>query len=322
EWHMRSSRYMNGYTNGGGAGDPGGPVPGGPLGLGTSAARIATSLAATLPFRLRSHAQPPRRVVGPVAVPDLRMPYPARLSPHLDRSRGHIVEWGRRMGILDVPPGLPGFGVWDEHKLRAFDFALAAAGIHPDATGEQLDLTTGWLAWGTYADDYYPMVFGRALDLVGARVCNERLSAFMPVDSTAVPAPVTGLERGLADLWSRTAGPMTVDARRAFRSTVEDMTGSWLWELAGEMERRVPDPVDYIEMRRKTFGADWTMALFRLSHGRTLPAEVCRARPVQTMEHAAGDYAGLLNDLHSFRKEVEFSGEIHNSVLVVQNFFG
>ncbi|MFD8378629.1 germacradienol/geosmin synthase [Streptomyces sp. NPDC059679] len=322
EWHMRSSRYMNGHTNGGGAGDPGGPVPGGPLGLGTSAARIATSLAATLPFRLRSHAQPPRRVVGPVRVPDLHMPYPARLSPHLDRSREHIVEWGRRMGILDVPPGLPGFGVWDEHKLRAFDFALAAAGIHPDATGEQLDLTTGWLTWGTYADDYYPMVFGRAFDLVGARVCNERLSAFMPVDSTAAPTPVTGLERGLADLWSRTAGPMAVDARRAFRTTVEDMTGSWLWELAGEMERRVPDPVDYIEMRRKTFGADLTMALSGLSHGRTLPAEVCRARPVQAMEHAAGDYVGLLNDLHSFRKEVEFSGEIHNSVLVVQNFFG
>ncbi|MFK4186848.1 family 2 encapsulin nanocompartment cargo protein terpene cyclase [Streptomyces sparsogenes] len=319
EWHMRSSRYMNG----GGAGAPGGAgLPGGPTGLGTSAARVVTSLAATLPFRLRSHAHPPRRAIGPVRLPDLHMPYPALLSPHLDRSRENVVGWARRMGMLDVPPGLPGFGVWDEHKLRAFDFALCSAGIHPDATLEELDLTTGWLTWGTYADDYYPVVFGRTFDLAGAKASNARLAAFMPVESTATPVPVNALERGLADLWSRTAGPMEVSARRAFRRTIEDMTDSWIWELAGEMEHRVPDPVDYIEMRRKTFGADLTMSLSRLSHWPEMPPVVLGARPVRAMEHAAGDYAGLLNDLHSFRKEVEFEGEIHNCVLVVQDFFG
>ncbi|MEU5103719.1 germacradienol/geosmin synthase [Streptomyces sp. NPDC021354] len=324
EWHLRSSRYMNG-GGAGGTGDPlpgGAALPGGPTGLGTSAARIVTSLAATLPIRLRSHAHPPRRAVGPVRLPGLHMPYPALLSPHLDRSRENIVEWGWRMGILDVPPGLPGAGVWDERKLRACDFALAAAGIHPAATLEELDLTTGWLTWGTYADDYYPVVFGRAHDLAGARACNARLSAFMPVESTAAPAPVTALERGLADLWARTAGPMEVCARRAFRTAVEDMTGSWLWELANETEHRVPDPVDYIEMRRKTFGADLAMSLSRLSRWPAIPPEVRRARPLQALEHAAGDYAALVNDLHSFRKEIEFEGEIHNGVLVVQNFFG
>ncbi|MCI0383092.1 family 2 encapsulin nanocompartment cargo protein terpene cyclase [Streptomyces sp. CNQ085] len=324
EWHTRSSRYMNDgppaervpSVPGGVAG-----LPTGPTGLGTSAARIAASVAATLPARLRSHAYPPYEKVGPVRIPELRMPYTTRLSPHLDASRENVVGWAHRMGMLDAVPGLPSSGIWDEHKLRAFDFALCSAGIHPDASPAQLDLTTGWLTWGTYGDDYYPVVFGRTGDMAGARVCTARLSSFMPVDSGDVPAPVNALERGLADLWARTTGPMAVDARRAFRATIEDMTGSWLWELANQAAHRVPDPVDYVEMRRKTFGAEFTMSLSRLSHGRTVPAEIYRTRPVQAMEHAAGDYAGLLNDLFSYRKEIEFEGEIHNCVFVVRNFF-
>jgi germacradienol/geosmin synthase len=34
------------------------------------------------------------------------------------------------------------------------------------------------------------------------------------------------------------------------------------------------------------------------------------------------DYAALLNDVFSYQKEVEFEGEVHNVVLVVQTFFG
>ncbi|MBS2537514.1 germacradienol/geosmin synthase, partial [Catenulispora sp. NF23] len=50
EWHMRSSRYMNDA----GAGDSAStPAPAGPLGLGTSAARIVASIAKTMPARLK-----------------------------------------------------------------------------------------------------------------------------------------------------------------------------------------------------------------------------------------------------------------------------
>ena len=40
------------------------------------------------------------------------------------------------------------------------------------------------------------------------------------------------------------------------RHHVEVMLESWLWELANQIQNRIPDPVDYIEMRRLTFGAD------------------------------------------------------------------
>lgn len=299
EWHMRSSRYMN----------KGIRTLGGPVGLGTAAA----SLVRTAPQRLRSHSHVPFRVVGQVPRPDFYMPYTVQLSPHLETARKHMLEWGGRMGMLDGT-------VWDAHNLKAFDFALCAAGIHSDASPDELDLSTQWLTWGTYGDDLYPVVFGRTRDLPAAKASNRRLSQFMPVESPVTPVPVNALERGLADLWSRTAPPMTVEARRTFRTAIETMTESWLWELSNQIQHRIPDPVDYIEMRRKTFGSDLTMSLCRLAHGRRVPPQIYRTRPIRALENSAADYACLLNDVFSYQKEIQFEGEFHNCVLVVQNF--
>ncbi len=310
EWHLRSSRYMNGGAKAGTG------ALGGPTGLGTAGARIGSALVSTAPQRLRSFTHIPYQVVGRLQRPDFYMPYSTRCSPHLSAARRHIVEWAGQIGMLDPVPG-----IWDEHKLRAYDFPLCSAGIHPDATADQLNLTTGWLTWGTYADDYYPVIFGRTGDLAAAKACTRRLSEFMPVESAVIPVPVNALERGLADLWSRTAGPMAVSARRMFRGAIEDMTGSWLWELANQRQNRIPDPIDYIEMRRKTFGSDLTMSLCRLAAGPTVPPAIYQTRPMRALEHAAADYACLLNDVFSYQKEIQFEGEIHNCVLVVQNFF-
>ncbi|MEV7425515.1 family 2 encapsulin nanocompartment cargo protein terpene cyclase [Streptomyces sp. NPDC091212] len=320
EWHMRSSRYMNGAGDGTGGG--GALFSMTPVGLGTSASDLVRSIGVGAPARARSHSHIPFQRVGPSRLPDFEMPFALSLSPHLEHSRDHVAEWAHRMGILEAQPGMPGSDVWDEERLRRIDLPLCSAGIHPDATAEGLDLTSDWLAWGTYGDDYFPVVYGNARDLAGAKACNERLSLFMPLDDvTATPPPATGLERGLADLWARTAGPMEPEGRRTFRKAVEDMTASWLWELANQAQNRIPDPVDYIEMRRQTFGSDMTMSLSRLSHGRQVPPEIYRTGPMRSLENAAQDYACLLNDVFSYQKEIEFEGEVHNGLLVVQNFF-
>jgi germacradienol/geosmin synthase len=98
------------------------------------------------------------------------------------------------------------------------------------------------------------------------------------------------------------------------------MTNSWLWELANQAQHRIPDPIDYIEMRRKTFGSDMTMSLSRLAHIDEVPSEIYRMRAVRALEDAAQDYACFTNDLFSYQKEVEFEGELHNLVLVVEHF--
>ncbi len=272
--------------------------------------------------RARSHGHVPYQAVGPSRLPEFRLPFALSLSPHLDGARERVVEWAGRMGLLEADPAIPGSGIWDAESMRDYDLALCAAGIHPDATADQLDIDTAWLAWGTWADDYYPAVFGRTRDLTGAKRANERLALFMPVDGSPAPEPANALERGLADIWERTAGPMTVEARGQFRKTVEDMTASWIWELANAIQHRIPDPVDYLEMRRATFGSDLTASLCRLGHGQTVPAEVYRHGSMRALEHSAMDYAAMMNDLFSYQKEVEYEGELHNVVLVVQNFFG
>ncbi|MGV9562294.1 germacradienol/geosmin synthase Cyc2 [Streptomyces sp. NPDC003480] len=307
EWHMRSSRYMNKEVR------PGrGPAP---TGLGTSAADVRALLADAGAERVRAYTHVPFQRVGPSLLPDFVMPYELELSPHLDGARDRLTPWAHRTGILQE-------GVWDEDKLLAYDLPLCAAGLDPDATPEALDLSSQWLAWGTYGDDYYPLVFGLRRDLAAARVCTERLSSCMPLDGEELPVPVNGMERGLIDLWARTTAGMTLDRRRTLRAAVDTMTESWLWELSNQLQNRIPDPVDYLEMRRATFGADLTKNLCRMGHGPEVPPEVYRSGTVRALENAAIDYAMLINDVFSYQKEIQYEGEIHNALLVVQNFFG
>ncbi|WP_155058784.1 germacradienol/geosmin synthase Cyc2 [Streptomyces blattellae] len=308
EWHMRSSRYMNERAR---ATSPWQGL----TGPGTSAADVGALLATAGAERLRAHTHVPFQKVGPSLLPDFHMPFQVELSQHLDDARHHLTGWAGRMGILQE-------GVWDEDKLRAYDLALCSAGLDPDATPEALDLSAQWLAWGTYGDDYYPLVFGHRRDLAAARLTTARLSACMPVDGEEVPAPANAMERGLIDLWARTTAEMTAEQRRTVKATVDVMTESWVWELSNQLQNRIPDPVDYLEMRRATFGSDLTMSLCRMGHGPAVPAEVYRTGSVRSLENAAADYACLLNDVFSYQKEIEYEGEIHNAVLVVQNFFG
>ncbi|MFJ4807279.1 germacradienol/geosmin synthase Cyc2 [Streptomyces longwoodensis] len=311
EWHLRSSRYMN-------EGAVSSAAPWQRLtGPGTSAADVGALLASAAAERLRAHAHVPYQKVGPARLPEFRMPFPLRLSPHVDRARTHLLGWTRRMGMLAE-------GVWDEDRLASCDLALCSAGLDPDATPEALDLSADWLAFGTYGDDYYPLVYGHRRDLAAARLTTARLSACMPVDAAdAVPVvPANAMERALADLWARTTADMTAEQRRTLRSAVDAMTESWVWELSNQLQNRVPDPVDYLEMRRRTFGSDLTLSLCRMGHGPAVPPEVHRSGPVRSMENAATDYACLLNDVFSYQKEIQYEGEMHNAILVVQTFFG
>jgi germacradienol/geosmin synthase len=309
EWHKRSSRYMNG----GGEAAPAG------LGgvLGTAAFDLATLFGRPAEARMRSLTQVPGQRVGPSLLPEFDPPFPLRLSPHLDHARTASVAWAHRMGMLH--------DIWDEQRLVGYDFALCSAGLDPDATPEELELSAEWLTWGTYGDDFYPLLYGRSRNLASAKAATARLSACLRTDDpSAATAPEAAgpLERGLIDLWARTAGPMTPSAREAFRQAVDEMLESWLWELHNQGQHRVPDPVDYLEMRRLTFGSGLTMSLSRLRHAGALSAELCGSGPVRSLECAAADYACLLNDLFSYQKEIEYEGELHNGVLVIGTFFG
>ncbi|MFD0269765.1 germacradienol/geosmin synthase [Streptomyces sp. NPDC127106] len=320
-WHTVSSRYMNEGARG--AGPLALPfLPGGP---GTAALdRRSVLTPRSEGLRWRSFTHVPYRKVGPSLLPDLALPFPLTLSPHLDTARRELVRWCRDMGLLQPQPGDPGSAVWTQDVLEGADFALCSAGIDPDATAEALCLSAQWLAWGTYADDYYPRAFGRAKSPGAARAATDRLLAMVPLrPEEAAPEPVTVMERSLRDLWARTAAGLGGAAREEFRRHLAGMLDSWVWEIGNTAVNRIPDPVDYAEMRRFTFGSHLTMFLARAGREDDggVPPELWRNGAMRSLESAAVDVGCLVNDLFSYQKEIEFEGELHNHVLVTQNFF-
>lgn len=332
EWHMRSSRYMNG----GGHARRTPPLPFGltelpladlglsALGSSTPAARPPTT-AGSEALRARSFSFAPYRKVGPTPLPAFEMPFTVRLNPHLDTARRSTLDWARRIGLLAPQPGEPMSGIWDETRLSEFDFPLCMAGLSPDGSREELELGSHWLTWGTYWDDLFPAVYGSRRDYAVAKAATDRLSLFMPLESQDAArgessVPLTALERGLADLWQRTAAPMSPESRAELRASIESMLNGGLWELANHIQNRVPDPVDYIEMRRRTFGSELTASLARLRRARQVPPEVFRAGTMRSLDNSAMDYGCLINDVFSYQKEMEFEGDRHNCILVVQHF--
>ncbi|MCX4806553.1 germacradienol/geosmin synthase [Streptomyces sp. NBC_01214] len=319
EWHMVSSRYMNEEAR------PTAPatLPFLPSGLGTTALDLRSVFTRrSMELRHRSFTHVPFERTGPSVIPEIYMPHRLALSPHLAHAREESVAWARRMGLLDPRPGDPGSAIWTEERLRGFDFALCSAGIDPDATPEQLALNACWLTWGTYGDDYYPVVFAQGKNLPAAKATTARLIAMIPVDHAEQPEPVTAMERALGDLWVRTGTAMSADQRTEFRATLVSMLESWVWEVDNQIQNRIPDPVDYAEMRRHTFGSHLTMYLCRLGHrGRGIPEEIYASGTMRSLENAVADAACLINDIYSYQKEVQVEGEVHNYLLVTRNFF-
>ncbi|AUG75629.1 geosmin synthase [Kitasatospora sp. MMS16-BH015] len=311
EWHLRSSRYMKPEA---GAASRLPPGPGGP-GAGAWLRRLGWGGGP----RERSYAFRRFEQVGPTRLPAFHQPYPARTSPHLARARAENLEWSRRLGLTAPGPAFDD-GYWTEQDLADFDFALCSVGLQPEGTPEELAITTGWLTWGTYVDDLSPH-FAETGDAVGLKRYIDRMKLFMPVDGEPGEAPVGASERGVDDLWRRTTAGMTREQRARFRWACDQLVESWWWEFGNLVAHRVPDPVDYLEMRRKTFGADMTTSLAQIAREGVVPPEVFQTSTVRSLEAAAMDFAMLMNDLYSYQKETEYEGELHNMVTVIRTFF-
>ena len=316
EWHARSSRYMN---EGAVASTPN------PLGGPTEFASAATLFgprpvgSACAPGRLSTRTSR-YEPVGHLPLPEIYLPYPERVAPASRRRAWHTDRVGPRHGHVRLRSRCRTGRDLDRAIFRRPRLRLLRGPDQPGRHGRDVNLSRDWLSWGTYADDYFPAVFGPTHDLAAAKLANDRLVLFMPLEDGPTPEPLNPLETSLADLWQRTAGPMTMPARLEFRDAVTSMTESWLWELANQAENRIPDPIDYVEMRRRTFGADLTMDLARLADFNVVPHEIYQNRVMHELVTAAHDYGCFVNDLFSYQKEIEFEGELHNIVLVIQKF--
>ncbi len=285
---------------------------GSPKGLGTAAARIGLSSSA-MGLRFRTYNHIPFQTVGEIALPEFYMPFSTGLNPNLEEGRRTSKEWAYEMGML----GLPGISFWDEQKFDAIDTAFMCALMIPKASADVYDLMTKSMVWGIYTDGYFEARYLATRDIVGGKVFLARLLAWISGDSVSLLVPTNPSERGLADLRLRMASSMSPETRQQMDCAIRETLESWVWQLNNQIQNRIPDPIDYIETRIKTFGFDIVMLL---TNSDKTPPKLYETEAVRSLYNAAGNVVCLANDIISYQKEMESEGILLNGVLVVQHF--
>ncbi len=262
----------------------------------------------------------------PFELPVFYLPYPARLNPNVEGARVHARVWAKEMGMLDAPSEGGGV-IWDEAELDRHDYGLLCAYTHPDCDAPALDLVTDWYVWVFFFDDHFLDAFKRTRDSKGAKAYLDRIPMFMPLDCAfdnngETPEPENPVERGLVDLWRRTAPAMSMGWRKRFLESTINLLFESLWELANITGDRVANPIEYIEMRRKVGGAPWSAGLVEYAVGAEVPDAIAGSRPMKVLRDTFSDAVHLRNDLFSYEREVADEGENANAVLVFERFLG
>ncbi|MBP2476563.1 hypothetical protein JOF53_005435 [Crossiella equi] len=250
---------------------------------------------------------------GGGALPEFYLPFEPKVSPHLDRAREHAAAWARRIGLAKA-------GVWTDAWTDEMDYGYWAATAAPSAAPEVLEWITALGLWGFHYDDFMDDRFKRTRNLPMASAYVDRLLTFLPRDLSAMPEPADPVEAGLADLWATAVLPP--GGREALPGRIAEYLRGPLWETHNIVLGRVPDPVDYLEMRRQTSAGELCHAMALAAAGGELPEAVREHRTMRAIREVFTDVPGLRNDIVSYDKEMYREGEPHNAVLVTQHFFG
>ena len=297
-WMEESPRYA-----GASAGLPRSPGLPGPRGLGTAALRLWETYRPVLP-RTQRHVP----AAALVSVPGSAA-HSARTDPHLEAIRDEVKQWALRMGMLD---GL----VWTEDQYDHADVAGWAAHSHPQAERDRLARIAKWYVWRAYLDAVLDDWFTPRRDYLGAKVYLFRLREFLPPDGVSMPLPNSVVERALADLWPSTFADMPAYLRGSFPEHVAGFADGRLWELANRAQGRVPDSVDYLEMRRHTVGQGFATDLVRYALG------IGPDTAADELETAFADIAAWAQDVRAYGAAVEAEGTVNNGVLVLERLLG
>ncbi|TYB49137.1 hypothetical protein FXF69_08395 [Actinomadura chibensis] len=270
----------------------------------------------------RRTRRPSTARTGHFAGRPLAMPYRIQRNPHHEVCGLKSTDWARRMGLLR-PNGVPGSGAWTERQFMAENLGYISSNAFPEAAPPRLELVSQWLIFALYMDDLVVELFkrGRPLgpaDLAAAETLFARFPAFMPADRDApVPRPRNVLERCLADLWPRSAElfPRRVDGLGEYCS-------GHLWELFNLYQRRVPEPLDYFDWRRRSFAHTLNLTFVRASADVRLHPALSASRQLRALDNAAMDAMHLLNDVFSVRKEVEVERCLSTATLPLERLLG
>ncbi|MFI9362349.1 hypothetical protein ACIG5E_15050 [Kitasatospora sp. NPDC053057] len=201
----------------------------------------------------------------------------------LDGAADRALAWARETGMLD-----PVFGLWDEKDLAGLDLSPVRSSLAASATAArsgrrtpgvipEFDLAMAWYVWSRFADDFFATRYAASRDADGAAAFLARLLGFVP-HGVVEPElrPINPLERGLADLWSRSTTLASPDWRHRIRAELHNLAGTLPAQLADLVERRAALAPDDPGAVRLVWSSRLTDHLAELSAS----PELARARQV------------------------------------------
>lgn len=281
-------------------------LPGGPTGLGTSAARVGVPGAGSgLDDRTN---QGDEDILQDV---DFGCPWPLRVSPFLDPARNHALAWMLEFGLTQDPEA-------NERQYRDWKLGEAAAYFYPDATPEGLDLAADLMGWYFAPfDDEFDNELGRD-PLGAAALCGDLIAVLDLPDDTPLPVSYPVVV-AFADIWRRSnRGMSNAWRQRAAQHWKKYIIGQ-LAEVINRKHRRTLDPVSHLRQRVATTSSDSIADLFEPVSGYEVPDLAWHVPMLDELRQLGAEIVSITNDLVSADKE-EAQGDTTNNLLLILEY--
>lgn len=138
----------------------------------------------------------------------------------------------------------------------------------------------------------------------------------LTIKSRPSGGPCSGMAPGLGPKsWARWTHEDRCILARSLRIYVE----SFISELINDMTDHAPDPITYLEMRRRTFATDLYSDLATFLQDANIASDTYHSTAMRKLREIFGDSGGISNDVISYHKEKGV--EENNIVMVMERFF-
>ncbi|MGP3953308.1 isoafricanol synthase [Streptomyces sp. 7N604] len=256
----------------------------------------------------RTPPDPTRRAAA------IRIPFPARLSPHAERARRHTLQWLQEMGMLTGAAAAAEYDTLRLERLMAY--------FYPDATGTDLELAADFNAWFFIFDDQFDGCLGLQPEAIEQVVAS--IGRTMAADDTTLPAPgnpAPPLVRGFRNIWHRATAGRPAAWQRRFRAHWQTYLAAHQGEAHHRTADRLPSLQEFLRVRRESIGVQPCLDFTERCGGYTLPDELHEASPLAKMREITADVVIFVNDIVSLVKELA-AGEVNNSVIILREQTG
>ncbi|MEU6174750.1 hypothetical protein ABZ832_22910 [Streptantibioticus parmotrematis] len=280
-----------------------------------------------------------------MGIPTLWCPFPARVNPRAAGIEEHLIDWARRFDLVRSPEA--------ERHLKDCGFGKFAADVYPRA--ERLRLVAEWTVYSWILDDQLDEGHedNRATDPSSQQalfieeliaqltpepaatpepamtprplMTPEPATAVRPVAATGAAVPSGGpAVAAIADLWRRTAGPMSRAWRERFAAHYRDYLVFSVLPLPRQPGAygTAPELTGFVRRRRLFSGCEMFFDLSEVANAAEVPAVVADSDPYRAIRLAANDIITWTNDIYSVRKELARGDHDHNIVAVLKDITG